>query len=133
MFSFFQWTVNGDNGADGHLARRHVEGELRFQEGGFGITSKRVEEACHAVPVNTDANNKTSPVKTKYHYLTHSHLFCTKMIKNQIKKDYSSFSVVFLPPNKVYTFLLCPLLVLLLGIFFLFLHAPHHQCIPIHD
>ena len=35
IFSFFQWTVNGDNGADGHLAQRHVEGELRFQQGGF--------------------------------------------------------------------------------------------------
>ena len=36
----FQWTVNGDNGADGNLAQRHVEGELRFQEGG------RVEAAA---------------------------------------------------------------------------------------
>ena len=39
----FQLTVNGDNGADGILAQRHVEGELRFQEGGFGIMSKTVE------------------------------------------------------------------------------------------
>ena len=35
----FQWTVNGDNGTDGILAQRHVEGELRCQEGGFGIMS----------------------------------------------------------------------------------------------
>ena len=31
----FQWTANGTNGADGHLARRHVEGELGFQQGGL--------------------------------------------------------------------------------------------------
>ena len=42
----FQWTVYGDNGAGGHLARSHVDWELRFQEGGFEITSKRVEEAA---------------------------------------------------------------------------------------
>ena len=36
----FQCTVNGDNGTDGILAQRHVEGELRFQEGG------RVEAAA---------------------------------------------------------------------------------------
>ena len=42
----FQWTVNGDNGADGNLAQRHVEGELRLQEGGFGIMSKTVDAAA---------------------------------------------------------------------------------------
>ena len=42
----FQWTVNGDNGTDGILAQRHVEGELRCQEGGFGIMSETVEEAA---------------------------------------------------------------------------------------
>ena len=31
----FQWTANGDNGADGHLALRHAEEVSRFQEGGF--------------------------------------------------------------------------------------------------
>ena len=46
MFSFFQWTANGDNGADGQLAQRHVEGELRFQQGGFRIMRKVVEEAA---------------------------------------------------------------------------------------
>ena len=43
MFSFFQWTANGDNGADGHLAQRHVEGELRFQQGGLK-NKRRMEE-----------------------------------------------------------------------------------------
>ena len=42
----FQWTVNGDNGTDGILAQRHVEGELRLQEGGFGIMSKTVDAAA---------------------------------------------------------------------------------------
>ena len=46
MFSLFQWTANGDNGADGHPAQRHVEGELRFQEGGFRIKSTMVEAAA---------------------------------------------------------------------------------------
>ena len=41
--SLFQWTVNGDNGADGHLAQRHVEGELRFQQGGLK-NKRRMEE-----------------------------------------------------------------------------------------
>ena len=40
----FQWTVNGDNGADGHLAQRHVEGELRFQQGGLRDKRKMEEE-----------------------------------------------------------------------------------------
>ena len=40
----FQWTVNGDNGADGHLAQRHVEGELRFQPGGVK-NKRRMEES----------------------------------------------------------------------------------------
>ena len=39
----FQWTVNGENGADGNLAQRHVDGELRVQEGGFRNMSKMVE------------------------------------------------------------------------------------------
>ena len=38
----FQWTVNGDNGTDGILAQRHVEGELRVQLGGFRNMSKMV-------------------------------------------------------------------------------------------
>ena len=38
-----QWIVNGDNGADGHLVRRHVEGELRFQQGGLK-NKRRMEE-----------------------------------------------------------------------------------------
>ena len=42
----FQWTVNGENGADGNLAQRHVDGELRVQEGGFRNMSKMVEEAA---------------------------------------------------------------------------------------
>ena len=42
----FQWTVNGDNGTDGNLAQRHVDGELRFQGGEFRIMSKMVEEAA---------------------------------------------------------------------------------------
>ena len=39
-----EWTVNGDNGADGNLAQRHVDGELRFLGGEFRIMSKTVEE-----------------------------------------------------------------------------------------
>ena len=38
-----EWTVNGDNGADGNLAQRHVEGELRFQQGGLK-NKRRMEE-----------------------------------------------------------------------------------------
>ena len=41
-----EWTVNGDNGADGHLAQRHAEGELRFQQGGSRNMRKVVEEAA---------------------------------------------------------------------------------------
>ena len=53
----FQWTVNGDNGADGNLAQRHVDGELRFQLGRFGIMSKMVEGA--AWETNSKIGNAT--------------------------------------------------------------------------
>ena len=43
MFSFFQWTANGDNGADGHLAQRHVEEDFRPKEGGLK-NKRRMEE-----------------------------------------------------------------------------------------
>ena len=43
MFSFFQWTANGDNGADGHLAQRHVEGDFRPKQGGLK-NKRRMEE-----------------------------------------------------------------------------------------
>ena len=42
----FQWTANGDNGADGHLARRHVEEAFRPKQGGFRNTSKMVDAAA---------------------------------------------------------------------------------------
>ena len=42
----FQWTANGDNGADGHLARRHVEEAFRPKQGGFRNMRKMVEEAA---------------------------------------------------------------------------------------
>ena len=42
----FQWTVYGDNGADGHLARIHVEEAFRLQQGGFRSMRKMVEEAA---------------------------------------------------------------------------------------
>ena len=35
MFSFFQWTANGDNGADGHHAQRPVEEAARSRQGGL--------------------------------------------------------------------------------------------------
>ena len=46
MFSLFQWTVNGDNGEDGHLARRHVEEVSRPQQGGFRNMSKMADAAA---------------------------------------------------------------------------------------
>ena len=39
----FQWTANGDNGADGHLAHRHVEEAFRPKLGGFRNMRKMVE------------------------------------------------------------------------------------------
>ena len=39
----FQWTADGDNGAGGHLARRHVEEARRPKQGGFRNLSKMVE------------------------------------------------------------------------------------------
>ena len=39
----FQWIVNGDNGADGHLARRHVEEAFRPKQGGLRNERKMVE------------------------------------------------------------------------------------------
>ena len=39
----FQWTADGDNGADGHLARRHVEEAFRPKLGGFINMRKMVE------------------------------------------------------------------------------------------
>ena len=39
----FQWTANGDNGADGHLARRHVEEAFRPEQGGLRNERKMVE------------------------------------------------------------------------------------------
>ena len=39
----FQWTADGDNGAGGHLARRHVEEAVRPKQGGFRNMRKMVE------------------------------------------------------------------------------------------
>ena len=43
MFSFFQWTADGDNGAGGHLAQRHVEEDFRPKQGGLK-NKRRMEE-----------------------------------------------------------------------------------------
>ena len=40
----FQWTADGDNGADGHLARRNVEEAFRPKQEGFRNMSKMVED-----------------------------------------------------------------------------------------
>ena len=40
----FQWTANGNNGADGHLASRHVEEASRPQQGGLRNKHKMEEK-----------------------------------------------------------------------------------------
>ena len=53
----FQWTANGDNGADGHLARRHVEEAFRPKQGGLKNMSKVVDAA--AWETNSNIGNAT--------------------------------------------------------------------------
>ena len=52
----FQWTVNGDNGADGHLARRHVEEASGLQQGGLRNKRKMEEKTVwDEQPKNSNA------------------------------------------------------------------------------
>ena len=41
--SLFQWTANGDNGADGHHAQRPVEEAARPRQGGLKKERKMVD------------------------------------------------------------------------------------------
>ena len=46
----FQWTANWDTGVDGHLAQKHVDGELRFQQGILRNIHKMVEDFVAGKP-----------------------------------------------------------------------------------